>query len=236
MTRTVCWFSCGAASAYATHLTLLANPDAIVARCVVTNEHPDNDRFAKECAEKLFGKEVLELRSEKYSDCWQVWEERRFLNGPKGALCTVEMKKKVRQQFEDLTDIQIFGFTWEERGRAIRFLKNNPEVQAKFPLIESRKTKADCFDLIRVKGMELPTMYRLGYANANCIGCVKGGAGYWNKIRRDFPETFERMSALEEQIGASCIKKKPLRFLHPKAGRHKDLQLPDCGLFCGENS
>ena len=42
--------------------------------------------------------------------------------------------------------------------------------------------------LIERAGLRLPEMYRLGYANANCVGCVKGGAGYWNKIRRDFPE------------------------------------------------
>lgn len=236
MSRTVCWFSCGAASAYATHLTLLANPDAIVARCIVTNEHPDNSRFAKDCEEKLFGKPIIELRSDKYEDCWQVWEERRWLNGPKGALCTVEMKKRVRQQFEDLTDIQVFGYTYEERNRAKIFLKNNPEVTAKFPLIEKRKYKADCFEVMRQRGIELPMMYKLGYHNANCIGCVKGGAGYWNKIRRDFPETFERMATLEETIGASCIKNRPLRTLPPTAGRLNDLKLPDCGLFCGENS
>lgn len=26
-------------------------------------------------------------------------------------------------------------------------------------------------------GIELPLMYRMGYDNANCIGCVKGGEG-----------------------------------------------------------
>lgn len=35
-------------------------------------------------------------------------------------------------------------------------------------------------------------MYDLGYANNNCIGCVKGGIGYWNKIRIDFPEESDR--------------------------------------------
>ncbi len=35
-------------------------------------------------------------------------------------------------------------------------------------------------------------MYDLGYPNNNCIGCVKGGMGYWNKIRKDFPEVFQK--------------------------------------------
>ena len=49
-------------------------------------------------------------------------------------------------------------------------------------------------------------MYRLGYQNNNCIGCVKGGKGYWNKIREDFPETFWEMSKAERFVGHSCIK------------------------------
>ena len=31
-------------------------------------------------------------------------------------------------------------------------------------------------------------MYDLGYPNNNCIGCIKGGMGYWNRIRKDFPD------------------------------------------------
>lgn len=49
-------------------------------------------------------------------------------------------------------------------------------------------------------------MYRLGYRNNNCIGCVKGGPGYWNKIRVDFPDVFDRMAKLERDIGATICK------------------------------
>ena len=41
MSRTICWFSCGAASAVATKLTLKDTPDAIVAYCETGAEHPD---------------------------------------------------------------------------------------------------------------------------------------------------------------------------------------------------
>ena len=232
--RTVAWFSCGAASAVAAKLALEDDPDTVVARCVVSNEHPDNDRFAKDC-EAWFGKPVVNLRSQKYDSCWDVWLKRRFINSPKGALCTVEMKKRVRQDFEEPGDRQVYGFTWEEDDRARRFREGNPEVRSWFPLIERRYTKARCYSIVRDAGLELPAMYRLGYHNANCIGCVKGGAGYWNKIRRDFPEVFERMAQVEEDVGATVIRGKSLRELRPGEGRHSDLVLPDCGLFCGEN-
>lgn len=233
--RVICWFSCGAASAVAARLMLAENPGAIVARCVVANEHPDNDRFARDVAGRL-GVEVVELRSAKYSDCWEVWEKRRFLNSPSGALCTVEMKKKPRQAFADVGDVHVFGFTYDETERAQRFRENNPEMAVRFPLIEHRYTKARCYYEIGLRGLTLPAMYRLGYHNANCVGCVKGGAGYWDKIRRDFPDVFERMAALEERIGATVLKEKSLRQLQPGEGRHEDLMLPDCGLFCGSNA
>ena len=232
--RTVAWFSCGAASAVAAKMALDRDPSTVVARCVVENEHPDNDRFAADVARWL-GVEIVTLRSAKYRDCWDVWEKRRFLNGPKGALCTVEMKKRVRQDFEEPGDVQVYGFTWEETERAERFRENNPEIKARFPLIERRFSKARCYYEITQAGLTRPAMYRLGYHNANCVGCVKGGAGYWNKIRRDFPSTFDRMAALEESIGATVLREKALRELRPDEGRHEDLMLPDCGLFCGEN-
>lgn len=229
--REVAWFSCGAASAVAAKIS----PESIPFYCYVSNEHPDNLRFLRDCAAWL-GRPVAVLRSDKYVDCWHVWEERRYLNGTKGALCTVEMKKRVRQKFSQPDDIHIFGFTVDECHRAERFTRDNPEIQSRFPLIDAGIGKGDCYDLIRDAGIELPAMYRLGYRNANCIGCVKGGMGYWNKIRIDFPMVFNRMAKLEESLGRTCINGQPLRTLDPNSGANDSLELGECGLFCGEDS
>lgn len=75
-------------------------------------------------------------------------------------------------------------------------------------------------------------MYDMGYSNNNCIGCVKGGMGYWNKIRVDFPEVFQRMSKLEREIGHSCIKGVYLDELDPDRGRMEDEIMQDCGIMC----
>lgn len=234
MSRTVAWFSCGAASAVAAKLAIRKDAETVIARCVIGNEHPDNWRFAEDVSRWL-GRPIVELASPRYKDAWSVWQQRRFLNGPHGALCTVELKKKVRRAFEQDGDIQVFGFTSEERERASRFQANNLEIDSRFPLIERGITKTECFEILKGVGIELPAMYRLGYANANCVGCCKGGMGYWNKIRRDFPEVFERMACLEEDLEATVLNGLTLRQLHPEAGRITDLQLPECGLFCGQN-
>ena len=237
--RIVSWFSCGAASAVATKLALekYGKENFIIASCVVENEHTDNERFLKDC-EAWYGLPILRLRSEKFKDCWDVWEKTRYLVGIRGARCTTEMKKIVRQKFQKISDKQVFGFTIEEQSRAERFKKQNPEVDLVTSLIEAKYTKQDCFDELQRAGIELPAMYKLGYKNNNCIGCVKGGAGYWNRIRIDFPEVFERMSKLERSLGRTILKIKGKRIyldeLDPKSG-HKQKE-PDmqCGLWCGK--
>ena len=205
MPRTVCWFSAGAASAVAARIKLAeVGPDLIIAYTDPGSEHPDNERFIADC-ETWFDHEVFRMKSETYRDTWQVWEERRFIVSPQGALCTAELKKKVRFRFQRPDDVQVFGYTAEEGHRADRFRQQNPEVTLETPLIDLSLSKADCLGILERAGLTLPAMYLLGYQNNNCIGCPKGGMGYWNMIRRDFPAVFNRMAALERDIGHSVL-------------------------------
>lgn len=244
--RIVCWFSCGATSAVATKLILQSKPmfPVVIAYCDTGSEHPDNHRFIKEC-EEWYDQEIIILKSDNYDDVWDVFDKTKYLAGVKGARCTTEMKKKVRQDFEDLDgDLQVFGFDASEKNRIDKFKQNNPEVMVKFPLYELNYKKQDCLDLIMSAGIELPEMYKLGYKNNNCIGCVKGQMGYWNKIREDFPEVFDRMAKTERKIGAALCKtyagdgKRKRVFLdelEPGMGRYEsELEVMKCGLVCGE--
>ena len=204
--RVVSWFSCGAASAAATKLAINKYGDRVVV--VYTDpkgEHPDNKRFLKEC-ERWFGREIVVLSSRFYRDPWDVMLRERYIVGPDGAKCTGEMKRVLRFTFQRPDDIQVFGYTVEEKARADRFRRENFEVYLETPLIDHGLTKADCKAMIREAGIEIPTMYRLGFQNNNCIGCPKGGMGYWNMIRQHFPEAFDRMAKIEREIGATCIK------------------------------
>ena len=228
--RTIVWFSAGAASAVAAKLTLAEGP-AVIAYTNPGSEHPDNERFIADC-ETWFGQEVVRLRSARYRDTWQVYEERRYLNGPAGALCTSELKKRVRFKFQRPDDRQVFGYTIEEEKRAARFREQNPGVDLWCPLIEARLSHADCLGMIQHAGIELPVLYRLGYGHNNCIPCVKGGMGYWNKIRQDFPAEFERMAQLEREIGASCINGIFLDELDPGRGNFATEPKIECSLLC----
>lgn len=84
--------------------------------------------------------------------------------------------------------------------------------------------------------IEIPAMYKMGYNNNNCIGCVKGGMGYWNKIRKDFPGVFNEVAQIERDVGATCLKDKDGRiFLDElptwRGGTIEEI-IPDCSLIC----
>ena len=143
--RIVSWFSCGDASAVATKLVIASykeTHDIVVARCIVPEEHQDNDRFSDEC-ERWFGIPILKLRSDEYESCNDVWKKTRYMAGQKGARCSVEMKKAVRHVFEKewFPDLQAFGYTSEENRRVKNFRAHNPEVNIITPLIENSLTK-----------------------------------------------------------------------------------------------
>lgn len=243
--RVLAWFSCGDASAYAAKIAV----ETYGERCEViycdtfAYEHPDNKRFFKD-VEKWIGKPIKVIRSSRYKDIYDVFNKTRWLVGPKGARCTTELKKIPRMEYQRADDLHIFGFTAEETKRIERFHRENPELFAEFPLADRGITKRDCHLEMRRAGIELPAMYRLGYRNNNCIGCVKGGMGYWNKIRRDFPEIFEKMAKTERDIGASICRKeirvegKRVRVpvfldeLPPDAGRYEDEPDIECGVLC----
>lgn len=239
MTRIVCWFSCGAASAVATKLAIADNAGKlplVVARCIVREEHPDNDRFAEQCAE-WFGVPITNLINEKYDgSIHAVMEKRQYVSGVAGAPCTFELKKKVREQFQLPTDRHVFGYCAEEQDRWDHFLDAN-NIDAIAPLIDRGLEHADCLAMVKNAGIELPVMYRLGYQHNNCVGCVKAtGAGYWNKIRIDFPQQFGRMAEVSRRLGARMVKVDGIRvFLDELPTGSGDYQTEpeiQCGIFC----
>jgi 3'-phosphoadenosine 5'-phosphosulfate sulfotransferase (PAPS reductase)/FAD synthetase len=242
--RVVVWFSCGVTSAVTAALATVTYGRVfplVIAYCDTASEHPDNQRFLRDVQEWV-GQKIHILKSDRYEDTWDVWEKTRWLVGPKGARCTVELKKSLRHEFQDVAgDLQLFGFDASEADRAARFRENNPEVCLGTPLITRNLQKEDCLAFLQKAEVDRPAIYNLGYRNANCIPCVKGQQGYWNKIRKDFPEQFARMAALERKLDVAVnkryVKGKRLRLfldeLDPAAGRYAAEPDISCGLGCG---
>lgn len=201
-TRTLAWFSAGAASAVATKLMLAEGPCEAV-YCETGSEHPDNERFIADC-EKWFGQPIVRIRSDKYASTWDVWEKRRWLAGIDGALCTDELKKQPRFAYQRPTDAHVFGYTADaaDQARFNRFRANFPELRSvRAPLIERGIDKAGCLGFLQSAGIALPVMYALGFHNNNCIPCPKATSpDYWSAMRKHFPAEFDRMAKLSRDL------------------------------------
>ena len=196
------WFSGGVTSAVAIKIMLDKGEDLDLYYFETGSHHKDHERFIKDC-EKWYNKKINIVQNEKYKSVDDVISKRRYINGPAGALCTFELKKKLRQDLEKNTsyDFQVFGFedTKKEINRAIRFKQQYPEAKPVFPLIEAGLSKEDCKKIVIEAGIKLPAMYLLGFNNSNCIGCVKGGKKYWGAIKYHFPEVFNLMRERERE-------------------------------------
>lgn len=133
----------------------------------------------------------------------------------------------------------VFGYTAEEQERLDTFRERNPDRPVIAPLIDRGLGKEDCKAMVERAGIELPFMYRLGYDNANCIGCVKGGEGYFRAIREDFPEQFEELCRVQDDLGDGSYlfrnRTTNVRFSLRELGEgpvRRNETIPSCSFFC----
>jgi len=239
------WFSCGAASAVAAKLAIQKYGQDYNVRVVnnpVIEEHEDNRRFLTDVS-KWIGQEIEIAINPKYPSCSavDVWSQRNYMAGNAGAPCTLELKKKARQHWEkeNNPNWHILGFTKGEEKRAETFKMG--ERSNFIPiLIDEGMTKADCFQIIHKAGIELPSIYKMGYPNANCIGCVKATSPtYWNHVRQYHPKIFDHRAKQSRKIGAKLVRVRGKRvFLDElkqtdKGRSMKNLDF-ECGIFCEE--
>lgn len=242
MSRIVCQFSCGAASAVATKLALAqysATHEVLIVNAFIAEEDEDNRRFLADC-EHWFERPITVLRDEKYgASVFEVWRRRRFMKGPRGAPCSTVLKRELLAAISQPGDIDVLGMTAEEADRLEDLRDRSPGRTIVSPLVERGLTKADCLEMVQRAGIELPLMYRQGFENANCPHCPKGGEGYWNRIRIVRPESFRRTMEMQESIGEGAYffrhRDTGVRFglkdLDPGSGRH-DEPAPSCSFFC----
>lgn len=205
--RLVIWYSHGAASLTAAKLaidTYKGDREIVVANIFLKNEciEPELTTWA----ENFLGVKITTIQDTKYdADVNEVVRKTRYMSGVNGARCTAELKKRVRKEWQRYDDLHVFGMDINETGRIDKILDAEPDLDIWAPLIDAKMTKRGCFTyLSAIPGFKLPKMYALGYHNNNCIGCLKAsGAGYWNKIRVDFPEVFAQRSRQEELLGTA---------------------------------
>ena len=235
------WFSCGAASAVAAFMVKLLYGDThnvLLVNNPVIEENVDNIRFKNDVS-KWLDIDIISASSVNYKEASAelIWRKRRYMSGVGGAPCTMLLKRQARYEFERLNkiDYHVLGYTFEERHRHDRFIKF--ERSNVLPvLIDWGITKEDCFFILKQYNIILPLMYRLGFSNANCVGCVKSSSvGYWQLVREKFPEIFLQRSLLSRQLNCKLVEYRGKRVfldeLPPDAVGRKP-KSSECGIFC----
>jgi len=232
--KTVAWFGAGVSSAVATKIAIDKIDQIIYIH--IDDQHPDTIRFLKDC-EEWFNKGIKIIQSpyKCVENALLGAGGKGYVNGAAGAPCTRFLKRRVRKEWE-IEQIEPLTYIWGmdkcESKRALRLGDTMPNQTHLFPLIERGISKEESHKILNASGIKRPVMYDLGYHNNNCIGCVKGGMGYWNKIRVDFPEVFRSRAKLERRIGGTCIKGVYLDELDPERGRRGGPICQECGILC----
>ena len=244
--KIVVWFSCGAASAVAAIKAFEiygSTHEIIIANNPIAEEDTDNIRFKKDIAHFL-SVDITEVKNRNYpqASANEIWKK-GFMSGPRGAPCTSKLKIEARRQWQEehKPDYHILGFTMDEESRSDDFIERANDINVIPILIDLKITKADCYQIIQELGIELPRVYKMGYPNANCIGCVKATSPtYWNHVRNCHPDVFEERSALSRQIGCRLVRVNGKRIfldeLDPTAegAPLKNMDF-ECGIFCQGN-
>lgn len=254
----IAWWSGGVTSAVACKLAIDLFGSVRIIFIDTLNEDEDTYRFKDDC-EKWYGLPIETMRNEKYGSIEDVWIKYKSLNVANGAICSSELKRKVRLDFEknNIFDYQVFGFDIDEPKRAKAMTLNYPAAKSIYPLLLFGYDKSKCISILTEAGIEIPRAYKLGFNNNNCLntGCVQGGIGYWQKMKRDFPDKFENMANMEHKL--THLKGQPVTMLkdqktdqlvflkpHPDYPLLKDLSmmrgrepkpLTDCNGYCGIN-
>ena len=235
----VCWISAGVSSFIAGWMVRDTVDEFIYID--IADQHPDSMRFIHDC-EKALGKPIKILKSRQYrcvEDCIRTFGTFRNVHNHFYP-CTKWLKKRVRKEWEQEHDGQQITYVWgmdlNEKHRADRLVEGMPEFEHEFPLIDKHLTKSEAHGILASLGIKRPEMYDLGYSNNNCIGCVRGGIGYWNKIRVDFPEVFASRARLERDIGSTILHDNQgqiwLDELNPHRGRMAEEIMEECDIFC----
>lgn len=227
--KIICWWSGGITSAVACKIAidLYGIDNCRIIMIDTGNEHEDTYRFKDDCA-KWYGKEI-EIITEigkDYESIQDVWLKHKSLNVAHGAICSTQLKRRVREKWQSTVDFdhQIFGFEFDKKefNRAKSLSMNHPKAKGIYPLLMMGYDKDDCLKIVQDAGIEIPLMYQMGFRNNNCFktGCVQGGVGYWQKMQVDFPDKFEAMADMEHKL--TELKGAPVTMLKDQSKEAKE--------------
>lgn len=226
------WFGCDYTSVIA---MLFSDPDRIL--YISPYEEPTyGERLFIRRSEVLVRQHINTLHNNLYSGPCDVMRKSGCIYGPGGAVCELQLKKRVRQEWEISNwghHTYIWGLDACQPERADMICESMPEFNHEFPLIEHNLSRHDCKKMCRSVGILEQVDPSLREVGVNrCLGCVKGNKAYWCLMRQLNPKVFNEMVSLERELGRSCIPGCYLDELDPNED-YGPIRVGNCFVGCG---
>lgn len=167
-------------------------------------EDEDTLRFLQEARDDL-GVPLAYIRNQR--TIWDVFLEKRWLGNSSLAHCSWELKTGPARDWigKNAPDARriLVGIDVTEIHRLDDIESNWKPYEAVAPLTDKpRLWKPQLLRMLSEREIRPPRMYELGFAHANCPGCVKGGHSHWARLWRMWPERYLYAERKEQEIRA----------------------------------
>jgi 3'-phosphoadenosine 5'-phosphosulfate sulfotransferase (PAPS reductase)/FAD synthetase len=175
-------------------------------------EDEDTYRFLGDAAREL---DVPLHRVTASKDIWAVFRDHRWIGNSQLAHCSWDLKTEPSRQWihqaAPHADTIIVGIDATETHRLPDITKRwaADGLTARAPLAEAGWWKRKAQALAEQHGLQPPRMYAMGFAHANCKGCVKAGHAHWLRVLQHFPDIYahheQQEAKLRAELGQGAI-------------------------------
>lgn len=167
-------------------------------------EDEDTYRFIHEAAANVGGRfvEVADGRT-----IWDVFRDDRFLGNSRLANCSKFLKQRpsrawIEANCDPQDTILYVGIDWSETHRLPAIQRGWQPWRLEAPMTDPPlMDRADMVAACEAAGMELPRLYRAGFAHNNCGGfCVRAGQAQMELLLREHPDRYSYHETKENEL------------------------------------
>jgi hypothetical protein len=138
---------------------------------------------------------------------WEVFKDVKFLGNSRIAQCSHILKqdaasKWIKANFKPDECTLYLGIDWTEEQRTASPKRNWSPYVVEFPMCEEPYvTKEEMLAELKNVNIEIPRLYKLGFAHNNCGGgCVRAGQGHFINLLKTMPDRFKEWEENEQKM------------------------------------